>query len=56
MAFAVTFVAIIFSVIPTADVVEKLGFELKVVGSTTVCIAIGFALYWRGARSKRKAS
>jgi amino acid transporter len=54
LAFAVTFLAILFSVIPTADVADPRGFELKVVGSTAVCIAIGLALYWRGARAKKQ--
>ena len=55
MAFIVTFVAILFSIIPTADVVNKLGFELKVVGSTLVTLIIGLGLYWRGARQKSVA-
>ena len=53
MAFVVTFVAIVFSIIPTADVANKLGFELKVVGSTLGALIVGLGLYWRGARAKR---
>jgi hypothetical protein len=30
-------------------------FEAKLLGATAVTIAIGLALYWRGARSKAKA-
>jgi len=27
-------------------------FELKIIGATVISIAIGVALYWRGARKK----
>jgi amino acid transporter len=55
LAFVVTFVAILFSIIPTADVANKMGFELKVLGSTLGALVVGLALYWRGARGKKAA-
>jgi hypothetical protein len=32
---------------------NKLGFELKLVGGTAASILLGLVLYWRGARAKQ---
>ena len=52
LGFSVTLLSIIVAVIPTEEVQSVLGFELKLVGTTVVAIAIGLALYWRGAKAK----
>ena len=53
IGFLIVLGAIVLAMIPTADVANKLGFELKVVGSSAVSILLGLALYWRGARLRR---
>src|ERR1700680_1799 len=50
LGFSITAFAMLLSLIPTGDVVDTLGFELKVVGGTVGALAVGMALYWRGAR------
>ena len=52
MAFLVTLAAILFSLIPPAEVTNKLVFFVKVAGASLAAIAIGLALYFRGAREK----
>lgn len=53
LGFAVTAISIVFSLIPSKDVSDKMLFEVKVAGGTVVAIAIGLFLYARGARRKR---
>jgi amino acid transporter len=53
LGFAVTLLSIVVAVIPTSEVEHVLGFEAKLLGTTIVAIAVGLALYWRGARRKR---
>jgi amino acid transporter len=53
LGFAVTAASIVFSLIPSKDVHDKMLFEIKVAGGTVVAIAIGLILYARGARLKR---
>src|SRR5579863_1322823 len=55
IAFAVTLLSIIVSVLPPGDSANKLVFELKVIGVTAASIMLGLFLYWRGARSKQTA-
>lgn len=52
LGFGVTALSIMLAVIPSKDVTNTLSYELKLVGGTLGAIAIGLALYWRGARQK----
>jgi amino acid transporter len=54
LGFGITAFAMVLSVIPTGDVANKWGFELKVLGGTVISVAIGLGLYWRGARKKMR--
>jgi glutamate:GABA antiporter len=54
LGFSVTLLSIIFAMIPP-ETERKWLFETKLLGATVVTIAIGLALYWRGARKKRAA-
>ncbi len=56
IAFAVTFACIFFSLIPPADVTDKMFFEVKVAGASIAAIALGLGLYFRGARAKARES
>jgi hypothetical protein len=47
----VTLGSIILAMIPPGEV-NGLAFEAKLIGATLAALAIGLALYWRGARSK----
>jgi len=53
LGFLVTAFSVVLALIPTEDVKDVRGFELKLIGGTVVAVAIGLALYWRGARGKR---
>ena len=53
LGFVVVLIGILVSLIPPGDSMNKLGFEMKLVGGTVVSILLGLALYWRGARAKR---
>ena len=52
LGFGVTALSMALSLVPTEDVSSKLGFEVKVIGGSSVAIVIGLLVYWRGARSK----
>jgi glutamate:GABA antiporter len=52
LAFAVTLASILFSIVPPGETENKLAFELKIIGTTVVAIAVGLFLYFRGARQK----
>jgi amino acid transporter len=53
LGFSVTLLSIIFAMIPP-ETESKWLFETKLLGATAVTIAIGLALYWRGARTKAR--
>lgn len=53
LGFLVVLLGIFVSVVPPGDSMNKLGFELKLIGGTVISILIGLALYWRGARAKQ---
>ncbi|MCU1306108.1 MAG: family permease, partial [Acidobacteriaceae bacterium] len=53
LGFVVTFVSIALAFIPSKDVLDKTGYVIKIVIGTIIAIALGFVLYWRGARAKR---
>jgi amino acid transporter len=52
LAFGVTLLAIIVSVIPPSDVQNAPLFEIKLIGSAVVAILVGLTMYWRGTRQK----
>ena len=52
LGFAVVLLGIIVSAVPPGESVNKLGFEMKLIGGTVISILLGLVLYWRGARSK----
>ncbi|MGZ4858173.1 MAG: APC family permease [Candidatus Angelobacter sp.] len=55
LGFIITLGSMILAVIPPGGVANKAIFELKIIGTTMVCIAIGLLLYWRGARNKARS-
>jgi glutamate:GABA antiporter len=56
LGFVVVLVGIFVSLVPPGDTVNKLSFELRLLGGTLVSIFLGLILYWRGARSKTRAA
>ena len=52
--FLIVLVGIFVSLVPPGDSVDKLGFELKLVGGTAGAMVIGLVLYWRGVRAKAR--
>ena len=55
IAFAVTLLCIIVSILPPGDSANRALFLIKVVGSTLGAMALGLTLYYRGVRAKRRA-
>jgi glutamate:GABA antiporter len=55
LAFAVTLLSIIVSVLPPGDAADREVFLAKVIGTTLVMVAVGLGLYWHGARVKHAA-
>lgn len=55
LGFLVVLVGIFVSLVPPGESVNKLSFEVRLVGGTLASIFIGLILYWRGARSKKSA-
>jgi amino acid transporter len=53
LGFLVVLIGIFVSLVPPGDSLNKLGFELKLVGGTAASILLGLILYWRGARAKQ---
>jgi glutamate:GABA antiporter len=56
LGFVVVLVGIFVSLVPPGDTVNKLSFELRLLGGTLVSIFLGLILYWRGARSKTRGT
>lgn len=54
IAFAVTLLSIIVSVLPPGDSANRALFLIKVVGSTLGAMALGLTLYYRGVCAKRR--
>jgi amino acid transporter len=52
LGFAVVLLGIIVSAVPPGESVDKLAFEMKLIGGTVISVLLGLVLYWRGARSK----
>jgi amino acid transporter len=53
IAFAVTLLSIIVSILPPGDSSNRALFLVKVVGSTLGAMAVGWTLYYRGVKEKR---
>jgi glutamate:GABA antiporter len=54
LGFAIVLFCLVVSLVPPGDSSNKWLFEVKVVVETVVSLAIGLALYWRGARAKQE--
>ncbi len=54
IAFAVTLLSIIVSVLPPGDTANRGLFLIKVVGSTLGALALGLTLYYRGVQAKKR--
>jgi amino acid transporter len=54
VAFAVTLLSIIVSILPPGDSANRALFLIKVVGSTLAAISLGLTLYYRGVQAKKK--
>src|SRR6202162_3691116 len=54
IAFAVTLLSIIVSILPPGDSANRALFLIKVVGSTLAAISLGLTLYYRGVQAKKK--
>jgi amino acid transporter len=52
LASSVTLLSIVVSVFPPGDSSNRELFLIKVVGTTVAAVAVGLALYWRGARER----
>lgn len=55
LGFVVVLIGIFVSLVPPGETVNKLSFEMRLVGGTVVSIFLGLILYWKGARSKKSA-
>jgi amino acid transporter len=54
IAFAVTLISIVVSVLPPGDSSNRRLFQIKVVGWTVGAMALGLVLYYRGVLAKKK--
>ena len=54
LGFVVSLAGILLSLIPPGDTVNKLQFELKLVGGTGFAIVLGIVVFVRGARQKAR--
>ena len=54
IAFVVTLLSIIVSVLPPGDTANRGLFLIKVVGSTLGALALGLTLYYRGVQAKKR--
>lgn len=53
LGFVITLISIILAFIPSKDVVDKSGYVIQLVLGTAGAVAVGFLLYWNGARAKK---
>ena len=56
VAFAVTLLSIVVSILPPGDSANRALFLAKVVGSSLAAMALGLMLYYRGVRAKKRES
>ncbi|MGH9713192.1 MAG: APC family permease [Candidatus Acidiferrales bacterium] len=54
LGFVVSLAGILLSLVPPGETVNKLQFEVKLVGATGFAILLGIGLYFRGAREKAR--
>ena len=54
IAFAITLLSIVVSLLPPGDAADRRVFQMKVVGWTVGALALGLALYSRGVLAKRR--
>jgi len=54
VAFAVTLLSIIVSILPPGDSANRAMFLVKVVGSSVAAMALGLTLYYRGLQAKKR--
>src|SRR6266404_2020421 len=54
VAFAVTLLSIIVSILPPGDSANRALFLIKVVGSSLAAMALGLTLYYRGVQAKKR--
>jgi len=54
VAFAVTLLSIIVSILPPGDSANRALFLIKVVGSSVAAMALGLTLYYRGLQAKKR--
>jgi amino acid transporter len=54
VAFLVTLLSIVVSVLPPGDAANRRLFQMKVLGWTVGSLVLGLALYYRGARTKAR--
>jgi amino acid transporter len=54
IAFVVTLISIVVSLLPPGDSSDRRLFQIKVVGWTVGAMALGLVLYYRGALAKKK--
>jgi amino acid transporter len=54
VAFAVTLLSIIVSILPPGDSANRALFLVKVVGSSLAAMALGLTLYFRGVQAKKR--
>ena len=52
LGFVITFISILLAFIPSKDVTDKMGYEIKIIAGTVIAILLGLVLYWRGARQR----
>jgi glutamate:GABA antiporter len=56
IAFVVTLISIVVSLLPPGDSSDRRLFQIKVVGWTVGAMALGLVLYYRGALAKKRES
>jgi amino acid transporter len=52
LGFVVTLISIILAFIPSKDVTNKVSYEVQLIAGTIGAVALGFVLYWNGARKR----
>lgn len=53
LGFVITFISIVLAFIPSKDVTDKSGYVVQIFLGTVGAVAIGFLLYWNGARKRK---
>ena len=53
LGFVITFISIVLAFIPSKDVTDKQGYVVQLVIGTVGAVALGFVLYWNGARKRK---